>query len=308
MNEMTTVENRGLIQTGIDVISPEILKARALAVQKAKEAIMKPGVHYGKIPGTGGKDTLLKPGGEALLSTFQVGAFPEVEDLSEGDVIRYRVLVRGVHLPTGQDIGVGIGECSSAEEKYAWREAICPEEFDAADPADRRVKWRRGQGGKPYSKQQVRVNAADVANTVLKMGKKRGLIDLALTALAASDVFAQDLEELSAELREHVARDEAPMKEPPRQPQEKEGPPPAITEHQVKMLYAKLQNAPDEVVEDLRSHFKLEHLKDLPRPKMQDALGWIAAKRKASKAAKPTEEPPKETPAEVDNRDHEAVS
>ena len=37
-------------------------------------------------------------------------------------------------------------------------------------------------------------------NTVLKMAKKRALVDAVLTATAASDIFTQDLEDISANL------------------------------------------------------------------------------------------------------------
>ena len=50
--------------------------------------------------------------------------------------------------------------------------------------------------------QQVRTNPADIANTVLKMAKKRAQIDLTLTATAASDCFTQDVEDLPEELRD----------------------------------------------------------------------------------------------------------
>jgi hypothetical protein len=49
---------------------------------------------------------------------------------------------------------------------------------------------------------QIRTEPADVANTVLKMAKKRAQIDLTLTATAASDIFTQDVEDIPDELRE----------------------------------------------------------------------------------------------------------
>ena len=39
---------------------------------------------------------------------------------------------------------------------------------------------------------------ADVYNVVLKQAKKRALVDAVLTATAASDLFTQDLEDLSS--------------------------------------------------------------------------------------------------------------
>jgi hypothetical protein len=65
----------------------------------------------------------------------------------------------------------------------------------------RLAKWN----GKVEQKQQVRTNPADVANTILKMAKKRGLVDAILTVTAASDIFTQDIEDLPDEVREEVA-------------------------------------------------------------------------------------------------------
>ena len=43
-------------------------------------------------------------------------------------------------------------------------------------------------------------NPADHYNTVLKMAKKRALVDAVLTATAASDIFTQDLEDITANI------------------------------------------------------------------------------------------------------------
>jgi len=170
-------------------------------VQHIMKAIMKGptqanplGVHYGIIPGTP-KLTLLKAGSEIILSTFRISVEPIVEDLSTKDCIRYRVKAVG-RTPNGEIVGYGIGECSTDEEKYRWKKPSCDGEFAATDPNRRRSKWGKGTGGKEYTTPQIRTTPADLANTVLKMAKKRAQIDLTLTATGASDVFDQDLEDL----------------------------------------------------------------------------------------------------------------
>ena len=133
---------------------------------------------------------------------------PLVEEIITGDErgrvaeIRYRVKCIGRHSPTGNVVGYGIGECSTGEDKYAWRRSVCIEEFEATDELLRRVKWGKYQG-KTQKTEQVRVNPADMANTVLKMAKKRAQIDMTLTTLGCSDLFAQDLEDLDETLREN---------------------------------------------------------------------------------------------------------
>jgi hypothetical protein len=172
------------------------IKAQVQLIQEVMSAVMKEGHHYGKIPGTT-KPTLYKPGAEKLLSTFRIGADPKdsIEDLSVTDEIRYRVAVKGFSQETGNLLGVGIGECSSSEEKYKWRKPVCDEEFDETPTERKRMVWKRGES-KPYQQKQVRTNPTDVANTVLKMAKKRALVDMTLTITAASDIFDQDLEDI----------------------------------------------------------------------------------------------------------------
>jgi hypothetical protein len=181
-------------------------------VQQVMQAVMKENVHYGVIPGCK-QPSLYKAGSEALLSTFHIGVEPIVEEFvsrnERGRVteIRYRVKCVGKHIGTGREIGFGVGECSTGEDKYAWRRAVCDEEFEATDETDRRIKWGKWQG-KVQQTKQVRVPPADMSNTVLKMAKKRAQIDLTLTALGCSDIFAQDLEDLDDVIRESFTQQE----------------------------------------------------------------------------------------------------
>jgi len=177
------------------------IKAQVQIIQQVLAEIMVKDVHYGTIPGTN-KPTLYKPGSEKILTSFHIGVDPreEISDLSTADTVRYRVAVKGFSQGTGNLIGVGIGECSSDEEKYKWRRPVCDEEFNETPENRRRQVWKKGNPN--YQQKQVRTNPADVANTVLKMAKKRAQIDMTLTATAASDIFDQDLEDMPEELRE----------------------------------------------------------------------------------------------------------
>lgn len=185
------------------MMSAQDMREHVNRIQQVMHAVMKPDTHYGKIPYTD-KPTLYKAGSEVLLTTFKIGVDPQVEDLSTDDAVRYRVRCRGFHIPTGNDLGYGIGECSSREEKYCWRAAVCDQEFDDAPENRKRIKYGKKRGGGYYTAKQVRVEPADVANTVLKMAKKRAQIDLTLTATGASDIFTQDIEDVPEELRDAV--------------------------------------------------------------------------------------------------------
>jgi hypothetical protein len=168
-------------------------------IQEVMHAVMKKDTHYGVIPGCK-QPSLYKAGSEVLLATFRIAVKPVVTDLSTEDCIRYRVTTIGTHQVSGVVVGEGIGECSSNEEKYKWRKCWTKEEFDASPETRRRIKFTRS--GKEM---QIRTEPADLANTVLKMAKKRAQIDMTLTATAASDIFTQDIEDLPDELREEVA-------------------------------------------------------------------------------------------------------
>lgn len=173
------------------------VQAQINLMQDVMRSTMIDGTHYGTIPGTKTK-SLYKPGAEKLMATFRLACDPQVEDLSHDGEIHYRLKVN-VKSSNGVFLGAGIGECSSQEDKYAWRAALCQEEFDATPENRRRIKFSK-YNGKVEKKRQVRTNPADVANTILKMAKKRGLVDAILTVTAASDIFTQDIEDLPEEV------------------------------------------------------------------------------------------------------------
>jgi hypothetical protein len=173
------------------------VRAQVNLMQDVMQEVMQKDTHYGVIPGTK-QPSLYKAGAEKIMSTFRLAADPEVEQIGHDGEIHYRVKVR-ILSAGGLFLGAGIGECSSSEEKYAWRASLCDEEFDLTPENRRRIKFSKYQG-KVEKKKQIRTNPADVSNTVLKMAKKRGLIDGVLTVTAASDLFTQDIEDLPEEV------------------------------------------------------------------------------------------------------------
>jgi hypothetical protein len=210
---MDKMGNEMVVQ-GDGALTVHELKKRVDLVQQAMGAVMRTGVHYGMIPGCG-KPSLWKPGSELLLSMFRIAVLPRVKDLSARGEVHYRVICQGV-LPNGEIVGEGVGECSSEEEKYKWRSAVCDAEYD--DTADDRRRMKYTRDGKKFK--QVRMNSADVANTILKMAKKRSQMDLTLTCTGASDVFTQDLEDLPPEYL-NQNKGAAPL--PPKKEQPKPG-------------------------------------------------------------------------------------
>ncbi len=146
--------------TAMPILTSSDVLARARAIHDCMAKAMIKDVDYGVIPGCGSKPALLKPGAEKLMMLFQVAPRVTVTDLSVADpeTYRYRVQV-SLYSQTGVYLGDGIGEASTREKK-----------------------WQRG-------------NPADTSNTVLKMAKKRAVVDAVLTVLGASDIFTQDIEE-----------------------------------------------------------------------------------------------------------------
>lgn len=203
MNEVIEMQRpeAGLVAAEAHRFSLVEIRQRVNLVQEVMRSIMKKDTHYGTIPGTP-KPTLYKPGAEVLCVTFRVAPKYRIEDLSTETITKFRVTCIGTHQTTGIELGEGVGQCSSGEEKYKWRGAVCAEEFDLMPENMRRLKFYKN-GTKAT---QVKTEAEDLANTVLKMACKRAMIAMTLNVTAASDIFTQDIEDLPEELRDHESK------------------------------------------------------------------------------------------------------
>lgn len=281
---------QNLVPTGPQAPSSMIESRRSIAalvdrrnaIIEAIKSVMKVGVDFGVIPGTP-KPTLYKPGSEKILSMFGFSVTPTVEDLSTPDTIRYRVHAAVTNVATGEILGVGIGEASSAESKYQWRRVVCREEWDETPEDRRRLKWKEGKNGTYYSVQQVRAEMEDIANTVLKMAKKRAQIDATLTVTAASDFFSQDVADLK-ESGFDLDREDAPPAQEPRQELEKKpvpsaAPPgePVVTTLQAKRFWAvALERTNDykQIMSYLKDVLGIPSKDLIPESRYEDAMKW----------------------------------
>lgn len=130
------------------------------AFQQVIQQAVKPGHDIGIIPGTD-KPSLLKPGAEKIVMMMGLSSRYEIMDKVEDyDKGFFSYNVKCVLSRNNYDICEGVGNCNSRESKYA-----------KADP---------------YS----------IANTILKMAKKRAYVDAALSVASLSDIFTQDLEDM----------------------------------------------------------------------------------------------------------------
>ena len=210
MTEETRIE-RAQAQVALAPLSSTELLTRVAQIHDIMEHVLiestygEKGVSrdYGRIPGCGEKPALLQPGAEKLAMAFRLATQHLVEDISTPDCRRYRVRCIVNDQLTGIIIGDECGECSSDEEKYAWRKAVA-KEYEETPVERRRVKHYKN-----YDQQQVRTNPADVANTILAMACKRAKVRAVRAALAASDIFDVNTEDIPVEIREAIIEGEA---------------------------------------------------------------------------------------------------
>lgn len=137
-------------------------KQRLAMLQTFVKEMMIPGVDYGIIPGCP-KPSLLKPGAEKLCDIYGFSKLIEVtnrvEDWQEG-FFSYEVKVTLTNKRTGLVEAEGVGNCNSKERKYKKQDAF------------------------------------NISNTILKMAKKRAIVDAVLSATRSSGIFSQDIEDI----------------------------------------------------------------------------------------------------------------
>jgi hypothetical protein len=187
---------------------------------------------YGVIPGTGGSDKkkarrgLFKPGAEKLFDLFRCR--PEYEFISrevdrDAGLYSYEIKCKAVSRETDTVLNEGVGSASSYESKYRYRNAgrVCPACNQPAiskskypprgrprsDPGGWWCSPKNGGCGQEFDHDDVTITGqecgkiqnpdlADVANTVLKMAKKRAQVDCAIALARVSDMFTQDVEDM----------------------------------------------------------------------------------------------------------------
>ncbi|KAF0235096.1 MAG: hypothetical protein FD177_255 [Desulfovibrionaceae bacterium] len=242
----------------------EELTGQVSLIQNVMKRVMKDKEHYGTIPGCGNKPTLLKPGAEKLAMTFRFAPKYEIQERELRDGHReYRVIASLQSIITGAFVGDGVGVGTTMESKYRFRKAeqTCPQCGQATIIKGKQeygggwlcYKNKGGCGAKfkagdPEIENQEmgRIehdNPADYYNTVLKMAKKRALVDAVLTATAASDIFTQDIEDMAG--NGEAQKQPSPAQQPQQQakPQSQQGTQNQASEAQVRMIRQTAQKA-----------------------------------------------------------------
>jgi len=128
----------------------------------------KEGEDYGRLPDYP-KPSLLKPGAEKLCSllnlSVHVDIAEKIENFREG-IFHYVCKCTLKYKDTGVIASEGLGSCNSKESKF------------------------------------LNQNPFVIANTVLKLAKKRALVDAILTATRTSGMFTQDVEDMDEVINE----------------------------------------------------------------------------------------------------------
>jgi hypothetical protein len=217
------VETKELTQSirQVEAWTPTDVMAQVRAIQELMAQGMQQDEHYGIIPGTNSKKpSLLKAGAEKLCLMFRLAPrFEITEKHLENGHKDIQVVCTLTHINTGAFWGQGVASCSTMESKYRYRSGAgvstgiqVPKQYWDLRRAGKGPESLELIGGKGYTtvkgedglwyiaekiEKVENPDIADVYNTVLKIAKKRALVDATITATAASDIFTQDLEELT---------------------------------------------------------------------------------------------------------------
>lgn len=199
------------------------LKNQVTKIQQVMRSVMKEEVHYGRVPGVPQK-FLFKAGAEKLCMTFRLIPHYTIDKtVHEKGHITYDITCTLKHGPSDAVVGEGVGSCSTLEKKYRYRNEDLPTGVEVPSAwwksrnKDNLPLILKNNGVQPKSKETLKkqglelstskvdgkfqivyrkkVENADIAdqyNTVVKMAKKRALVDATITALAVSDMFSQD--------------------------------------------------------------------------------------------------------------------
>ena len=176
----------------LDHVAAGLSKIKAFQSLVRKQLV--PDHDFGTIPGTP-KPSLWKPGAEKLCKLLCLAdsyeVIDKVEDWKEG-FFYYRVTCELHSIRSTDLIAQGLGSCNSKESRYRYRWVFgseVPEHVDKKSLRTKPITTRKGiktimyrvENEDPYS----------LPNTILKMAKKRAMVDAVLSAGRLSDIFSQ---------------------------------------------------------------------------------------------------------------------
>jgi len=202
LGRVETMNNNLMVINELDTSTVSKTLDKISNFQSIVQSTLRADVDYGVIPGTQ-KPTLLKAGSEKICMLF--GANPEYvfESKTEDyDKEFFAYTIKCTLMRNGNPVAQGVGSCNSKENKYRYknyRENELPPDVDK----DKIPHSIDRYGNKKYKLETD--DSCTIANTVLKMAKKRAYVDATLQIGALSEVFTQDLEDIvSYERKEDI--------------------------------------------------------------------------------------------------------
>jgi hypothetical protein len=160
-----------------EAVTIDALIERVNLLKELMKRCMVEGQHHGTIPGTK-KPSLWKPGAELVCTLFQLGTrYPKDSMLIERDNghFVFTLTCELFHTPSGRVVGEGVGGASTMEYRFRIQ-----------------TEDKYTDHGQPI---KAKYTPIDFYNSVLKIARKRSLVDAVLTACGASEIWTQDVEE-----------------------------------------------------------------------------------------------------------------
>lgn len=207
-NDGALVVQENKPETGGIILAPEAVMKRVNIIHDFMKNNMDAKKDYDTIPGTQ-KPTLLLPGAEKIRMMFGFADKYDIQYNHMNDGHREVIVTCSLYNHDNVYLGGGVGSCSTMESKYRYRKSSSSYEVlntpVPSDYWDDRGKYK-GYGAKKIDNKWTWVkwgnaqkiensDIADVYNTVLKMAKKRALVDAVKTVTGSSDLFTQDTED-----------------------------------------------------------------------------------------------------------------
>lgn len=158
--EVQIVQNNMSIIENVNISEVANIMQKISSFQSVVQKTLKQNHDYGIIPGTP-KPTLLKPGAEKIHMLMGLQSEYEImEKVQDYEKGFFAFTVKCKLYKGDVKITEGLGHCNTKEKKF------------------------------------IKIDPYTMANTSLKMAKKRSQIDATLAIASLSDIFAQDLEDM----------------------------------------------------------------------------------------------------------------
>jgi len=259
---------------------------------------LKENVDYGKVKGIE-KPFLFKAGAEHLNNLYGLAPIlqevDKIEDWEKG-VFCYTIKCKLIQIRTDKVVAEGIGSCNSKETKYRYiwiKGTTTDKEEQEKMKGEGTGKWSKRNGKWIWLERKPNNEPYSLANTILKMAKKRAVVDATLSATRTSGIFTQDEETIqhfpdAVDVEAEEIKEDAPDEKPAETkgpaakdvaPEEdsQNGKPKAMTEKQFKEI-VRLKALIDEKVKDPKEFFEalLEQV-GIPKDMALDSLDRVQA-------------------------------